>query len=149
MAYVIVGCLITASALIYQALYVLRTGHTNWFFVRAVRLHVTLGKPARIMHALVYGFPGIGIMVILATSLARADSKRVLTWVMENYGMLFFCLCFMIIGLLYLAQPARMLRWTIRTNPEIADNKSAIIFARFIAVGLIGMAIAMLISLSR
>jgi len=58
--------------------------------------------------------------------------------------MIFWSLCFVLIGILNLVQPVKMLRWTIRAHPELAENKSVIVITRLIGVGLLCMGVTML-----
>jgi hypothetical protein len=147
MALVIVGWLLTACALAYQGIYILRTGQTMLFFVKSVHSRAPSGVLLRVAYALLYLFPVAAITVILATALAKGGLRRVQSWVIGNLGMIFWSICFLFIGLLLLAQPEKMLRWTIRANPDLADNKSVVVITRCIGVGLLGMGIVMLAKL--
>ena len=80
----------------------------------------------------------------LAMALAKSGVGRIQSWLVGNLGMIFWSSCLSFVGLLLLGQPVRMLRWTIRDNPELAENKLVLVITRFIGVGLLGMAIVML-----
>jgi hypothetical protein len=144
MAVVIVGSLLTACALAYQGVYILCTGQTMLFVVKPIHPRAPSGLFQRLGYALVYLFPAVAIMVILATALTKTGVIPVQSWVIGHFGMLFWSLCFLVVGGLHLALPEKMLRWTIRANPELADKKSVVVITRFIGVGLLGMGIAML-----
>jgi hypothetical protein len=66
------------------------------------------------------------------------------TWARRNFSMLFWSLCLSLIGMLLVIQPEKMLRWTIRDNPDIAHNKSAVIITRFIGIGLVGLGLTII-----
>ena len=144
MALLILGWLLTACAFAYQGVYILRTGHTTPFFVKHAHSRAPSALPARLAYALLYLFPVAAITVILATALAKSGVSRVQSWLIGSFGMIFWSLCFSLIGLLLLAQPEKMLRWTVRANPELADNKSVVVITRFIGVGLLGMGLVMI-----
>lgn len=144
MALVVFGFVVTACALAYQGIYVLRTGQTTPFFVRPARSHALAGSIPRFAYAVLYLFPVGGIALILATALAKSGTRRLQSWLVGNLGMIFWSMCFSFIGVLLLAQPAKMLRWTIRDNPELAENKSVVVITRLIGTGLLGMGIVML-----
>jgi len=57
----------------------------------------------------------------------------------DKSGMIYYSVLLGIVGVLFAAQPARMLRWTIRNHPELADNQGVLIIARLIGVGLLAM----------
>jgi hypothetical protein len=136
---VILGSLIMACACAYQAIYTVRTGQVVWF----------VGPPAaspplpwlwpRIAYALVYLIPSAGIFAILARSAIRGGLSRIEVFVAMNLGDLVASLLFMVPGLLLVLQPAKMLRWTVRTNPELAEDKSVLLMTRCIGVGFIAM----------
>jgi len=86
-------------------------------------------------------------MAILAVALSKADFGRLQSWAIENVSMISWSLLFTLIGLLHLAQPATMLRWTIRTHPELADSKFALRIAQLIGAGLLVVGLGMLVRL--
>ena|SRR5258707_925909 len=131
-------------ALTYQGVHILRTGHTDLFFVKPVDAHAPSGMARRLSYASIYLFSAGGMTAILATALTRSGVSRLQTWLANNFDMLFFSLCFAVVGLLLLLQPARMIRWTIRDRPELADNKSAVLVMRFLGVWSLGMGYMML-----
>jgi hypothetical protein len=53
--------------------------------------------------------------------------------------MIFFSICLLLIGLLLLTQPEKMLRWTIRNRPGLADDKFVVSLTRWIGLGLMFM----------
>lgn len=57
----------------------------------------------------------------------------------DRSGMIYYSVLLGVIGVLFAAQPARMLRWTIRNHPELADNRGVLTIARLIGVGLLLM----------
>ena len=61
--------------------------------------------------------------------------------------MIFWILCLGVSGLLFLITPARMLRWTLRRHPELADIRSVLLTARLIGLGLFAMSSVMLYKL--
>jgi hypothetical protein len=147
MAIVIVSWLIAACVLVYQGIYVLRTGCITLFFIRPEYSRAASGLLLRLSYAFVYLFPGVAIVVILVTALSRAGVARVESWVIGNLGMLIGSLFFMLIGFLLLVQPEKMLLWTIRDHPELAGNKAATVIARLIGIGLLTMGGVMLANL--
>jgi hypothetical protein len=147
MAIVIVSWLIAAYVLVYQGIYVLRTGRITLFFIRPEYSRTASGLFLRLSYAFVYLFPGVAIVVILVTALSRAGVARFESWVIGNLGMLIGSLFFMLIGFLLLVQPEKMLLWTIRDHPELAGNKAATVIARLIGIGLLTMGGVMLANL--
>jgi hypothetical protein len=57
----------------------------------------------------------------------------------DKSGMIYYSALLGIIRVLFAAQPGRMLRWTIRNHPDVADNQGALVIARLIGVGLLAM----------
>jgi hypothetical protein len=141
MAFVILMWLVVAGFLLIQAVYVIRTGQTMPFLVKSEHRHPPVGQLSRLGHAFAYLFPSIGILLILAVELRRAGSGRVRTWFGENFGLLFFMLLLATCGALYLALPAKMLRWTLRNNPELAENKAVLITMRLVGLGILLVAL--------
>jgi hypothetical protein len=135
MALVVLGALVLSGLLLYQSLYIVRTGRLTLFFDKSE----PSGYPrlfVRIAYALLYLFPGVGILLVLVSAL-RKDNAAVYarTWMTDHAGMIFFACSFVIMGFLWALRPAAMLRWTIRTHPELASSSSAIAVARLIGVG--------------
>jgi hypothetical protein len=147
MAFVIIICLIVMYAFVNQAIYILRTGQITWFFGKSVYLHTPLKLWRKIYYAIIHLLPASAIVVIWMMALIKADKTRVLAWMRDHLGTLLFALFFLVYGFLYLVWPDRMLRWNIRTHPEIADNKSVIVIARIIAVFMIGSGLVILATL--
>jgi len=147
MALVIVGGLVTACALAYQAFYTLRTGHTMLFLLKPARTHAPSRATLRIAYTLLYLSPAVAIAVILAVALKKAGVKRVQIWVMGNFGMIFWSLYFLLMGFLFAVQPEKMMRWMMRANPQLVDNRSIVIVARLVGVGLMGMGLVFLAKL--
>ena len=65
----------------------------------------------------------------------------------KNAGMIFFTVLLAVIGAMHLAEPARMLRWTLRNNPELGENRAVLIVTRFIGLGLLVLALFILAKL--
>lgn len=144
MALVVFGFVVTACALTCQGIYVLRTGQTTPFFVRPSRSRALSSAIPRLAYAMLYLFPVGGVAVILAIALAKSGARRLQSWLVGNLGMIFWSMFFLLLGVLLLTQPVKMLRWTIRDNPELAENKSVVVITRLIGTGLLGMGIVML-----
>jgi hypothetical protein len=89
----------------------------------------------------------VAIAVILAVALKKAGVKRVQIWVMGNFGMIFWSLYFLLMGFLFAVQPEKMMRWMMRANPQLVDNRSIVIVARLVGVGLMGMGLVFLAKL--
>lgn len=144
MGLVIVGALLIACVLLYQAICTFRTGRLILFPVKFAHP----GANSRILHraclALIYLFPAMAIIAILTTALSKWGVLGIQTWAMRNFSMLFWSLCLSLIGMLLVTQPEKMLRWTIRDNPDIAHNKSAVVITRFIGIGLVGLGLTII-----
>ena len=56
-------------------------------------------------------------------------------------GLLIGSSVFLVAGVLLLLRPEKMLRWTARTNPEIASNRFVLTMTRLIGVGFMAMAV--------
>jgi len=138
-ALVIVSWLIGVVVLACQAIYIFCTGQTNWFFARPLRSHPLSWGSRRIGYVLIHLIPAVGMTVLLLTALTKRGIEPVLSWVTENFGMFLYSLFFLLIGLLLLVQPEKMLRLTIRDNPELAESKFAVVIKRCIGAGLFGM----------
>ncbi len=143
-ARVFVSWILGIIVLLCQAIYTFRTGQTRWFFARPPRSNPLSWEPRRNAYGLVYLISAVGMMVALMTELIQVGIEPVFNWVIRNFAMFLWSLCFLLIGLQLLIQPEKMLRRTIRDNPELADYKSTMIIARFIGVGLFGMGLAIL-----
>ncbi len=143
MLIVIVSWLLMICALVYQAIYVCRTGRPTLFFMKftgsRASTRAPLGTFSRLAHALLYLFPAVAMTVILATALSKSGVNRVRSYLIGNLGMILWSLFFLLIGLLLVVQPQKMLRWTLRANPELEDKKSAVVITRLIGVGIVGV----------
>jgi hypothetical protein len=147
MAFVILMWLLIAGVLLFQGMYVIRTGQTMLFLTKHEHRHPPAGPLSRVVYALIYWFPSLGMIVILASSLRRAGFSPLKVWLGRNSGMFFLALFLAVGGVLYIAKPAMMLRWTLRRNPELADDRFVIGITRLIGLAILCMAIFMLAKL--
>lgn len=147
MAFVILMWLVVAGFLVIQAVYVIRTGQTMLFMVKPEHRHPPVGPLSRFCYAFAYLFPSIGVMLILGAQLRRKGLGPVKAWVGENFGSLFYVLVLAAGGALYLAVPAKMLRWTLRNSPGLAENKSVLITMRLVGLGILLVALFILAKL--
>ena len=141
-ALVVSGALIIAGLMIYQAAYVIRKGQMMPFI--AGMKHRPMGLPRRILYAAIYAFPALGIVTILATSLRRAGLDALKNWGARNGGLFGTALFLLILGLLHVWRPANMLRWMLRTNPDLAEVRAMRVTARMIGLGLFLIALFIL-----
>ncbi len=147
MGLVIVGALLVAFFLLYQAIHILFKGQFVLSYPRFAHPRPALRPIRRVCYALVFVFPVAGIFAILATALSKRGVLGIQTWVTTNFGMLLVSLCLSLVGTLVAVQPERMLRWTIREHPDLAREKSVIRMARLIGIGLVGLGLIILLML--
>lgn len=137
MALVILGWVVVSGFLVVQTIYVISTGQTMLFLVKPEHRHAPVGPLSRLIYALVYLFPSVGMIVILVGALKRHGLEPVRMWLHGNFGMLFYILLLAASGLLCLIQPVRMLRWTLRNNPEVANTRAGVMTARLIGLAVL------------
>jgi magnesium-transporting ATPase (P-type) len=147
MALVIVGWLTTACVLLYQGIYILRTGYVTLFFSKPERSRLASGPFSRIAHAFVYLFPGVAAVIILAITLFRVGISRLVDWVIGNFGTLFWPLCAIALGIPTLLRPEQTLRRTLPQNPELVNDNFVVLITRFIAAGFVLVGFAILATL--
>ena len=144
MALVIAGWLATGAILIYQGVYTLFSGRVTLFFARSAQVRAAPGPFSRVAYAFIYLFPGVGAMVILAGALAKSGIARAEEWMLDNFGLLLGSSLLALVGLLHLLGPKKMLRWTIRTHPDLADNSTVVVITRLVGAGLLLIGLIML-----
>lgn len=144
MGLVIVGALLAAFFLLYQAIHILFKGQFILSYPMSARSQPALQPLRRVCYALVFVFPVAVIFAILATALSKRGVLGIQTWITTNFGMLLVSLCLSLVGTLIAVQPERMLRWTIREYPDLAREKSVIRMARLIGMGLVGLGLIIL-----
>lgn len=151
MAFVVTMWLVTLVALFVQGIHIIRTGQTAWFFAKSFLAkppsHPPLASFSRLSYALIHILPSIAMMLILFGKLKQRGLGALEAWLDKNSGMLFWTLLLGLGGTLWLLNPAGMLRWSIRTHPELADNRDFVIMARVIGLLILGMALFILAKL--
>jgi hypothetical protein len=146
MALVVVGSLLTAAALGYQALYIFYTGRLGWFFVLACDRGARLTGRSRIVHGVLYLLPSVAIVTLLTAALVRGGFDRLREWTLMNLDLVVFATIFLISGVLLVVKPDKMLRWMIQSNPQIATNRAMLVIAQIIGVFFIAGALRMFAS---
>jgi hypothetical protein len=141
MALVIVGWLLTACVLGYQAVHTLRTGQASWFCARSVEPGRALRPLLRLVYAILYAFPAVAIAAILTNEIARTGIKQIEDRIISNLGLLLLSSFFLIMGMLLLVRPERTLRWTLRTDPEVVEGGAATVVGRLIGVAFMAFAL--------
>lgn len=133
MAFVIVLWLVGIGFFLAQGIYVIRSGQTT-LFVLKTQHRSPIGVVQRGAYATVLLLPALGMTGVLAAALAKSGFDPIKRWFDKNGGMLFYILLLGACGVWSLVQPAGMLRWTIRTNPELADNKAVLTTIRLVGL---------------
>jgi hypothetical protein len=146
MAFIVTATLLIAYVLVHQAIYILRTGQITWFFLKnIVRLHEPLRRWSKVRYAILYLLMAGAIAIIWIKPFVKANSNRVLPWMKTaNRGSLFVAVFFLVSGFLWLMWPKKMIRWTIRTHPGLADEKSIVLIGRILGILMIGFALVVL-----
>jgi hypothetical protein len=145
MAFVIALWLVGIGFFLAQGIYVIRSGQTT-LFVLKTQHRAPIGVVQRGAYAVMYLLPALGMAGVLAAAIRKSGFEPVRKWLNENSGMLIYILLLGACGAWSLAQPASMLRWTMRTNPELADNRALLLTIRL--VGLV-ITLAVLFMLSK
>jgi hypothetical protein len=133
MAFVIVLWLVGIGFFLAQGIHVIRSGQTTLFVLKAQR-RPPIGGVRRGAYAIMYLLPGLGMAGVLAAAFRKSGFEPVRKWFNANNGMLIYILLLGACGVWSLAQPASMLRWTIRTNPELADNRAVLVTIRLVGL---------------
>ena len=147
MAIIVAIWILLVIALVAQEIYVVRSGQTMLLLVKRQHRHPPVSAGQRLAYAFVYLFPGFAMTVVLITAMKTAGLGAVREWFEHNSDDLFFLVVFAVVGVLNLACPTKMLRWTLRRNPELADNKTVVLITRLIGLGFIVFALAILAKL--
>jgi hypothetical protein len=142
-AVVIVSWLVIGAFLLVQGLYTLRTGRITPFFTKPVYSRSVRGPTGRLAYAFVYMFPGAAALIIIAVEGRRQGMGHIETWFADNLGMAVGASIFVALGLLHLFEPEGMLRWTVRTHPELSRNDLVVVTTRVIGVGLLCLGLCM------
>ena len=142
MARVVFGVLLMMSVLLYQGIYVLRTGQTALFGSKVTR------EPSRglrkLTYTLLYLVPAVSAGVILGESLARSGLGPLQSWAAENVDAITIALLFSIVGLLSVGMPEAMMRWTLPGRLELVDNSNVVRLWRVLGFGLVWLGVQML-----
>jgi len=134
------GGFVVAAICLAQAVYTIWTGQSRLFFAGTEFRNPPFGFFGRLMYALMFMFPGVGIIVILMTKLKGITLGPLWQWLNQNSGILFYLFLLGGWSALTLIRPAMMLRWMLRrTNPEIANSKEGLITIQLISWGIICM----------
>jgi hypothetical protein len=134
------GGFVIAGICLAQAVYTIWTGQSRLFFTRTKFGHLPFGFFGRLLCALMFMFPGVGIIVILVTKLKGITFGPFWQWVNQNSGSLFYLVLLGGWSALSLIRPAMMLRWMLRrTNPEIANSKEGLVIIQLVSWGIICM----------
>lgn len=147
MAFVVLMWLVGATFFFIQGVYIIRTGRVSWVFAKPEYQYSPRSVFVRLGYACFYLAISIAMLVILANQIEHIGVSPLKKWLDENFGMLFWCVFLAVGGILYLVQPSKMIRWTIRSNATLADNRSVIITVRLIGLGILAVALAMLAKL--
>jgi len=142
-ALIVVAWISGALVLIVQGFYIVLSGKTVWFFAGAGHYR-RVSRAGRLGYAIVYFFPGVGAILILATLLKEAGVSRFMQWMHQNGAILFAELLLAAGAVMYLVRPAKMIGWTMRDYPELADNRGALITARLIGLVVLILALLMI-----
>ena len=148
MAFVVLMWLAGATFFFIQGVYIIRTGRVSLLFAKPEYQYSPRSVFVRLGYACFYLAISIAMLAILANQMERIGVSPLKKWLDENFGMLFWCLFLAVGGILYLVQPSKMIRWTIRSNdPTLANNRSMIITVRLIGLGILGVALAIMAKL--
>ena len=142
-AVVIVIWLIVGVLLLLQGIYTLRTGRVTPFFTKPIYSRSARGLVGRFGYSFVYLFPGVAALVIIARVVCRQGIEHAETWIVANLGMALGASVFVVLGLLHLFEPERMLRWTVRTHPELSRNGTVVLTTRVVGLGLLCLGLGM------
>jgi len=144
MAFIVLIWLLAAAFLLYQGFYVIRTGQTMLFLVKNDHRHQPVGFLRRFIFSLIFWLPGIGIILILATSFKKEGFDQLWNWARENSQMLVWVLLLAVSGVMLLSRPSQMLRWTLRNNAELAANRAVLVTTRVIGSAILLIALMIL-----
>jgi hypothetical protein len=75
--------------------------------------------------------------ILVARSVKSEEFEMLRNWLRENSGMLFYTALLGVAGVMFLAQPARMIRWTLRQHPELSGDPQMLITARLVGLGIL------------
>jgi hypothetical protein len=132
------GGFVIAGILLAQAIYTIWTGQSNLFLTGTKFRHPPFGFFGRLLCALMFMFPGVGIIVILVTKLKGITLGPFWQWLSQDSGLLFYLVLLGGWSALNLIKPAMMLRWMLRrTNPEIANSKEGLIVIQVVSWAII------------
>ena len=141
---VVASWVIVGAFLVFQGVYTLVRGRVTLFFVRPTYSRSARGLIGRLGYSFVYLLPGVAAITIFGLMIGRVGIDRARTWVVDNVGMLLGSLLFVTLGLLHLIKAEHMLRWTIRTHPELSQSTTVIVVTRVIGLGLLCLGLGML-----
>ena len=104
--------ILTAILLLWQGIHILRTGRIAPFFM-SNGSPLTLDNLPRGTYGSFYIAAAASVTSLLIFAADQDGFRRLLRWIEANGGMLFWLFLFGVVGLLYLAVPADMLRWSL------------------------------------
>jgi hypothetical protein len=141
MTFVILMWLFGIGAFLAQGVYILRTGQTAPPVGSREHLRPPISFTNRLFFASVYLFSSAAMALILGMALRRKGFAPVRAWLVDNSGMLSYMVPLAFGGLLICARPASMVAWTLRNNPELADDRKVLITTRLIGLGILLLAL--------
>lgn len=144
MAFVGLMWLTVATFLFAQGVHIIRTGQVTLFLAKPEHRPPARSALVRSAAAFLYLAASVGLTAILARKIEQVGLGPLRAWLHSIFGMLLWSFVLAAIGILHLLQPAKMLRWTIRFNPGLADNRSVVITTRLIGLGVLCVAFAIM-----